>query len=159
MVSNNCFLNDKDKLENKCCFFKDRHALTLFLLNIILNIQKKWINFCKCDGKTICLVCQANICYREYEYIIYKNCLNLDLLAKVRENLVDNLDKMLTLNNHFICEVINDKFQYEHKDWFTNEKLLFDLEKCLKAWEENKMQKIMSNDFRIVCKNAVCSFY
>ena len=29
---------------------------------------------------------------------------------------------MLTLNSHFICEIINDKFHYEHKDWFTGEK-------------------------------------
>ena len=48
--------------------------------------------------------------YRQYEFIIYKNCLNLEFLAKVRENIFDNLDKMLTLNSHFICEIINDKF-------------------------------------------------
>ena len=60
---------------------------------------------------------------------------------------------MLTLNSHFICEIINDKFHYEHKDWFTGEKMLFHLEICLKAWEENKIQKIILNDFRIVCED------
>ena len=54
---------------------------------------------------------------------------------------------MLTLNSHFICEIINDKFHYEHKDWFTGVKMLFHLEICLKAWEENKIQKIILNDF------------
>ena len=130
LVCNNCFLNDQYKLENKSCFFKDRHVLTLFLLNIILNIKKKWLDFCKCDGKTMCLACRSNIIYREYQYNIYQHCLNLDFLAKVRENLFDNLEKMLTLNNHFVCEIINKKFHYEHKDWFTGEKILLDLEKC-----------------------------
>ena len=72
-------------------------------------------------------------------------------MAKVRENIFGNLDKMLTLNSHFICEIINDKFQYEHKDWFTGENMLFNLEKCLKAWDEDVIQKIILNDFRIVC--------
>ena len=86
--------------------------------------------------------------------MIYKNCLNLDYLAKLRENLFDNLVKMLSLNSHFICEIINEKFQYEHKDWFSGEKMLFDLETCLKAWEEKNMKKIMLNGFRIVCKDT-----
>ena len=72
-------------------------------------------------------------------------------LFSKRENIFDNLEKMLTLNNHFICEIINDKFQYEHDDWFTGKNMLFNLEKCLKAWEEDKIQKIMLNDFRIEC--------
>ena len=29
--------------------------------------------------------------------------------------------------------------------------MLFNLEKCLKAWEEDKIQKIILNDFRIEC--------
>ena len=70
---------------------------------------------------------------------------------------------MLTLNNHFICEIINDKFQYEHDDWFTGKNMLFSLEKCLKAWEEDKIQKIMLNDFRIECvdflKKYNCSYF
>ena len=78
----------------------------------------------------MCLACRSNIIYREYQYNIYQHCLNLDFLAKVRENLFDNLEKMLTLNNHFVCEIINKKFHYEHKDWFTGEKILLDLEKC-----------------------------
>lgn len=114
---------------------------------------RKWLDFCKCDGKTMCLACRLNIIYREYQFNIYQHCLNLDFLAKVRKNLFDNLEKMLTLNNHFVCEIINEKFHYEHKDWFTGEKILLDLEKCLTAFEEHKIQKIMLNDLKIMIKD------
>ena len=116
MVCKNCFLFDQEKLEVQCCFSKDRHSLVLSLLNVILNIQKKWMNFCQCDGSKICLVCQCNIVYKEYQYTIYKNCLNLDFLAKVRENLHKNLLKLIESNNHFLCEIINEKIRYYHKD-------------------------------------------
>ena len=68
----NCFLFDEEKLENAFYHFQDRHSLVLFMLNIILNVQEIWIEFCICDGSTICLPFQANICYREYQYNIYE---------------------------------------------------------------------------------------
>lgn len=66
----NCFLLDEEKLENAFYHFEDRQSLALFMLNIILNIQEIWLDFSKCDGGNICLGCQANICYREYQYHI-----------------------------------------------------------------------------------------
>ena len=131
----NCFLYDQEKLENGCCFFKDRHSLVLFLLNVILNIQDHWIKFCKCDGKNICLPCQANICYHKYQYTLYKNCLNLDFLAKVRENIHTNLLKMVFSNNHFLCQIINKKYCYHYKDWFTGDNVSYELEFGLTSHE------------------------
>ena len=64
-----------------------------------MNIQEIWMDFCKCNGE--------EIFYKKYEHTIYRNCLNLNFLAKVRENVCGNLNKLLTLNNHFVCEVIN----------------------------------------------------
>ena len=80
----NCFFFYKEKLENAVNYYgHPRRSLVLFLLNVILNIQEFWLDFCKCDGTNICLPCQANICYREYQYNIYEHCLNLDFLLKV----------------------------------------------------------------------------
>ena len=155
MFCRNCFLFDQEKLEAQCCFFEDRHSLVLFLLNVILNIQKKWIDFGKCDRTKICSVCQCNIVYRKYQYVIYKNCLNLDFLAEVRENLHKNLSKMIESNNHFLCEIINKKFCYKHKDWFNGNQVHYDLEHCLSLWEKYEMDKIIQTYFKIVCRKIV----
>ena len=48
-------------------------------------------------------------------------CLDLDFLADIRENVYRNLLKLLTLENHFACKLINTKYNYSHKDWFTGE--------------------------------------
>ena len=77
---------------------------------------------------------------------MYKKCLDLDFLASVRENIYDNLVKLLTLDSHFVCRIINEKFQYRHKDWFTGEKMFYDLDVCLRMWEPKKIDEIISND-------------
>ena len=87
------------------------------------------------------MVCQVNIHYHEYEYVIFQNCLNLDFLAKVRENIGGNLYKLAALNSHFVCEIINEKCQYQNKDWFTGRQLFFDLKDCLLRWEQKKLIK------------------
>ena len=74
--------------------------------------------FCTCDGIDICLVCQLTTHYFKYEHI-YKNCLNLDFLSKARENIVSNLHLLLQDDGHFVCQIINEKYQYHHVDWFT----------------------------------------
>ena len=121
MVCKNCLKDDNDLFEYKCNVFKDKHNLMLFLLNIVLNIQKIWEEYCVCDGEYICLVCQVNTIYKEYEYVIFQNCLNLDFLAKVRENICGNLNRLLTLKSHFVCHIIYNKYQYQYKDWFTGD--------------------------------------
>ena len=146
----NCFLFDEEKLEIACCFFTERHSLAFSLLNVVLNIQKMWLQFCKCDGNNICLPYQANICYRDYQYVVYKNCLNLDFLSTVRENLHQNLLKISTSYNHFFCEIINKKYLYHHKDWFTGENVTYDLDFCLTFYEKNEMNKIIDTDFKII---------
>ena len=70
-------------------------------------MQKIYLEFCKCDGVNICLPCQSNSCYREYQYQIYQYCLNFDFLSKVKDNLYPNLFKMVPTFNNFLCETIN----------------------------------------------------
>ena len=119
MVCKTCFKFDKDVFEHRCTIFENWHSLMLFLLNIILNIKKKWEEFCICDGINICLVCQLNTHYFKYEHIIYKNCFNLDFLSKVWENIISNLHLLLQDDGHFVYQIINEKYQYHHVDWFT----------------------------------------
>ena len=138
MVCKNCFQEDNEMFKYNCDVFKDRHNLVLYLINIVMNIKEIWMDFCKCIGEEICLVCQANMFYKKYEHTIYRNCLNLKFLAKV---------------NFFVCEVINRKYQYKHEDWFTGEQLFFDLELCLTKWEEKQINNILSNDCQVILES------
>ena len=142
MVCDNCLKCGKDYFEYKCNVFDNRHALVLFLINIVMNIQKLREEFCTCDGVEICLVCQANLHYNKYEHTTYQNCLNLDFLSKVRENLVGDLYK-LENEEHFFCRIINEKYQYKHTDWFTGDVLFFNLEDCLLRWEQKKINEVL----------------
>ena len=148
MVCKNCLKLAKDYFKYKCNVFENRHSLVLFLLNIVLNIQKKWEEYCTCDGVEICLVCQTNMYYSKYEHTIYQNCLNLNLLSKVRENLVGNLYK-LEDKSHFVCQIINEKYQYQHVDWFTGKTLFFNLKHCFFRWEQKKIIEILGQKCKV----------
>lgn len=113
------------------------------------------MDYCKCDGTEICLICRSNIIYRDYQYTIYKNCLNLDFLTKVRENLHKNLLKLVDSSKHFLCVIINEEFEYFPKDWFNGNQVHYGLEYCLSLWDKYQMGKIMQTDFKIVCKKIV----
>ena len=108
------------------------------------------MQFCKCGGINICFPCQANICYRKYQYVVYENCLNLNFLLKVKDNLHLNLFKMVPTYNHFLCMIINKKYQYIHKDWITGEDNSYDLDFCLTNYEQKKIKAIKDTDFKIV---------
>lgn len=43
----NCFLCDEFKLHSKVGFFESRKDMVVFILNVILNVQKYFIQFCK----------------------------------------------------------------------------------------------------------------
>ena len=57
---------------------------------------------------------------------------------------------MVPTFNHFLCDIINKKYQYKHKDWFTGEDMSYDLDFCLTNFEEKKIKSIMDNTFKIV---------
>ena len=76
-------------------------------------------------------------------------------MTKVRENLHKNLLKLVDSNNHFLCVIINEAFEYFHKDWFNGNQVRYGLEYCLSLWDKYQMDKIMQTDFKIVCKKIL----
>ena len=55
--------------------------------------------YCCCKNLEIYLVCRAKHFYCDYEFKIYKNCVDLEFLAKPQSNAYRNLLKLLTLDN------------------------------------------------------------
>ena len=60
--------------------------------------------------------------------------------------------KLLILDNHFVCRIINKKYKYFHRYWFTGEKREYHAELCLGTDEQMKIKKITSNDLKVVLK-------
>ena len=119
MACPNCFVNETEKFQKTTCVFKSRQLLVLFLLNVVLNIEKFWAGFCYCaDSKLICFICQMRVFYLNDQYDIYENSLNMDFLSKFHQDLITNLNNLLEMECLFGCKVINPKYFYTVKDFF-----------------------------------------
>ena len=147
------FKKNRDLFEKKPHLFEDRYHLAVFLLNTILNIQTEWFRFCKCKRYEICLVCQAKSCYEDFQYQIYEHSLDLNYLTKITENLYKNMLKLLTLDKHFVCHIMNKKYKHYHRDWFTGQKNEYDIEVCSGTHEQTIINKICSNNCKVVLKS------
>lgn len=124
----NCFLFNEYKLHAKIVFFGKRQDMLIFILNVILNIKNYFLDHCKCNGENICQPCEiADIFNEETTYKILKNCFDLDLLSNVTENLHLNLNKLLEKHDHFLCTVINERYHYYHKCFFTGKHIFLDV--------------------------------
>ena len=63
-----------------------------FLLKIVLNIQQIWLRFCSCKKVSDrCSTCQFYAPYKEQQYKIYENLLNLDFIERFHSHIVRNL--------------------------------------------------------------------
>ena len=143
----NCFLFDEFKLSMEVGFFKKRRTTDVaMILNIILNIQKYFLEYCECNGEVVCMYCfVADVFNEKVPYVIYKNCLDLDFLYKVNENLQVFLSELLRQNSHFLCRIINEKYQHEHKCFFTGKKVFISVKEAVKEWEKVKVEGIKTN--------------
>ena len=106
----NCFLFDDDKLNSKVGYFNTQRDMLVFLLNVVMNIKVHGLKFCKCN-RVICEPCQITDTFKkEITFKLYKNCFNLDLLNKDKENLHIHLINLFEKNYNFLCKIINDKY-------------------------------------------------
>ena len=112
-VCKNCFIFDEFKLRSKIGFFETRQSMVVFILNAILNIEKYFLDFCKCDGENVCAVCDCAEMFKRTQFAVHKNSLNYDFVNKVRGNLYLKLSELIEDNNHFVCKIINEKYSYE----------------------------------------------
>ena len=146
---------DEFKLHSKIGFFETRKEMVIFMLNVILNIQKYVLDFCKYDEETICLPCEiAGIFDEKVTYEIYKNCLNIDMLLKIKENLNVQLDKLQESHEHFLCKILNEKYKhYEQKCIFTCNPISICVRKAYLEWEKMRIDKIVNRKTTVFVKD------
>ena len=65
VACNNCYFFDQIKLHANVGFFKARKHMVIFILNVLLKIEKLYFDFCECEDEKICYPCQ----FRENLYL------------------------------------------------------------------------------------------
>lgn len=109
----------KNFFERSACIFRSRCSLVIFLLNVVLNIKELWEDYCyyeKLSEK--CSVCQFRMIYLN-DFDLYEHSFDFNFLANYHSHFYNNLVKLLGVKNHIVCKLVNTKFYYLHKDWFT----------------------------------------
>ena len=127
------------------------------MLNAILNIQKYVLDFCKCDGENMCLSCEiAQIFDKKVTYEIYKNCLDLNFMSKIKENLHVQLNNLLEKPDHFLSTIINEDYKYEQNiSLFTVEPISFSARMAYLEWEKMQIENTVNEKATVFVKKYV----
>ena len=97
-----------------------------------------------------CNVCRLYLLYKDKEFKIYKNSLNLDFLKRFAQKVASDLQIIRKENAHLVCNLINRKFFYNNLDWFSEEIESYSISQALDIYENDKIDEIKNNDFKIV---------
>lgn len=88
--------------------------------------------------------------YLNDDYDIYDNSFDLNFLSTFQAHIYKNLKRLLEIDGHLTCELINRKFYYSHKDWFDGKIERFCLPYCLDVYENNRINSVTNNKFKVV---------
>ena len=148
---NNCFLFDEFNFQSKIGFFESQKEVVSFMINVLMNIQKYVYGYCKCDGQTICFPCEiAKILDEKLTHKIYENCFNFDLLSKIKDNLCIQLINLQESQDHFLCEILNEKYKYhQEKCIFTGKPITISVREACREWEKIRMEKNMNQKLTV----------
>ena len=84
------------------------------------------------------------------EYDLYENCFDGHFLHFFHLRMCDNFKKLIILDSHLACKLINRQFHYQHRHWFTGEKTFYSVPYYLEYYEKDKVKKIIKNDCRVL---------
>ena len=96
-------------------------SIIFFLLNTLRNIKsfRNQLYYCV-QLQPRCLICEICREFQSVEYDLYENMFCLDFLGRVHSYLHDYLEKIF-LSKRCLCFILNNKYSYVWKDWFTGE--------------------------------------
>ena len=142
----------KDNFDQKASVFTSRRAVLYFSLNDLLTIKKYRDHLCYCSQRERkCTIREIINDFYGVEYDLYENMLNFDFLNQIHRRLFMHLNKMFA-SNRCLCLILNHKFAYVWKDWYTGEKHSVYLEDKIAYKEKIDMDKIKLNDCSVCLK-------
>ena len=150
-----CFLFDEFKLHTKIGFFESRRKTVVFIINVLMNTEKFFVEYCKCTDKSTCLPCEIAETYNEkLTYQIYENCFNLDLLLKVKQNLCIQLISLYDAHNHFLRKILSEDYVFhEEKCIFTGASINISVKEACCESEKKKTDEILNQKLIIPVNN------
>ena len=153
MSCDQCFRKNAGEFEKVSNVFTSRIPLLVFMLNVILNVQEIWEEYCSCSNtvKQTCLICQFRQVYFDDQFKLYEHCFDLNYLVRFHYHLTENLQRLLKeTDTHFVCRLINKKFFYKNKNFFTGQTYCYSVEEALVFSEKTFIKSIEKNDFKII---------
>lgn len=130
---------------------KSRRHIILFLLRIVLNIQKYYKDFCECAGPhTNCYVRTYARNEKNSAHELYENCLNLDFLTKCQPTLHGQVCFLYDHSPHFAVTIFKREFFYKRKCFLTGNIIKISLEAACSKWENGKIKQITRSHCRVV---------
>ena len=90
------------------------------------------------------------VVYINDQHDLYQNSFDLDFLIKFHGHLFENLYKLIEIECHFACKVINEKYFYTLEDLFDGNKKHYYLYHFLNDFENKKIIQIKNTDFKII---------
>ena len=142
----------KDYFDQKTSVFTSRKAVLYFLLHTLLTIKKYRDHLCYYSQREQkCTICDITNEFYSVEYDFYQNMFNFDFLNQIRRRLFMHLNKMFA-SKRCLCLILNNKFAYIWKDWYTGEKRSIYLEDAIAYKEKIDMDKIKLNGCSVCLK-------
>ena len=112
--SDNCFLPRKTK--DLLLAYVSSADLLYTVLNIILNIEKYYQDFCTCSLTIpfrLCPSCTAAYIFRNKQYVLSEDCFDFNLIHKVAIQLNEILsDLQKHSRSHFLCKITHKRFHF-----------------------------------------------
>ena len=90
--------------------------------------------YCFCSTKGKFSICSTSEKFKG-KHLLYQNCSDFKQDVKIVGNLLKVLKDLVSLNNHFVCGLINHKYYYTAQNWFKGKKVAFSVEHCLEKCE------------------------
>ena len=153
MSCDQCFRKNAGEFEKVSNVFTSRRPLLVFMLNVILNVEQIWEEYCSCSntGKQTCLICEFRQVYFNDQFQLYEHCFDFNYLARFHYYLSENLQRLLKeTDTHFVCRLINKKFFYKNKNFFNGQTYCYSVEEALVFSEKTFIKSIEKNDFKII---------
>ena len=60
---------------------------------------------------------------------------------------------LLNKKDHFLCKIINKKYNYYHKCMFTRTDIYANVSMVYSEWEKIKIKELVKNDAKVVASN------
>ena len=118
-------------------------------MNTLLTIKRFWDELCYCDKKNKkCAVCDVGNEFYSVQYGLYENTFDLDFLIRIHYGLFAYSQKLI-VSGQCISLMLNHKFCYVWKDWYSGEKHKLSIDEAIACKEKQEIEQIQRQNCHV----------